>query len=181
VIVTGHSQGGAEAVLGTAALTAAGFSVEATYTFGAPRAGSQAFANSIETPVFRLEYGHDLVPHLPASAIHGMDDVTNTLRSVFKDRGLPSIFDLMDVARKIEYVGVGDLYYGDVQHQKVLRGLSHNEEQQLFRQRLMQLPENPEAWRGHHHLMGGTDKLPTTDSNYVVLVTERAAGGWWDA
>ena len=46
VLVTGHSQGGAEAALATRALAVAGFNVEATYTFAAPRAGTAAFATA---------------------------------------------------------------------------------------------------------------------------------------
>lgn len=60
---------GAEAALATRAFAAAGFNVAATYTFAAPRSGTIAYANSITTPVFRIEYGDDLVPHLPPMVV----------------------------------------------------------------------------------------------------------------
>ena len=59
----------AEATLATAAFVRAGFKVAATYTFAAPRSGDLKFKESIQTPFFRIEYGNDIVPHLPPVAI----------------------------------------------------------------------------------------------------------------
>jgi hypothetical protein len=75
--VTGHSQGAAVAVLATKALELAGIAVAGTYTFAAPRPGDEVFAASVATPVFRFEFGDDVVPHVP---FHSMD------RGKFEDR-----------------------------------------------------------------------------------------------
>lgn len=65
IYVTGHSQGGAVAAIATKALVNDGFPVGATYTFAAPRPGDAAFAASVTTEVHRIEYGDDIVPHVP--------------------------------------------------------------------------------------------------------------------
>ena len=65
IIVTGHSQGGAVATIATKKLELDGFDVKQTYTFAAPRAGNAKFVNSIKTPFHRIEFGHDVVPHVP--------------------------------------------------------------------------------------------------------------------
>jgi len=63
--VTGHSQGGAIAAIATKALVTDGFPVVAAYTFAAPRSGDTHFAESVTTDVHRLEFGDDIVPHVP--------------------------------------------------------------------------------------------------------------------
>jgi hypothetical protein len=65
IFVTGHSQGGAIAAIATKALVNDGLPIEATYTFAAPRSGDVAFASSVTTEVHRIEYGDDIVPHVP--------------------------------------------------------------------------------------------------------------------
>ena len=47
LLVTGHSQGGAEAALATRAFDHSGFPVAATYTFAAPRPGDREFVKEI--------------------------------------------------------------------------------------------------------------------------------------
>jgi len=63
--VTGHSQGAAIAAIATKALATDGFPVVAAYTFAAPRSGDANFAGSVTTEVHRLEFGDDIVPHVP--------------------------------------------------------------------------------------------------------------------
>ncbi|MEH2167881.1 MAG: dynamin family protein [Nostoc sp.] len=63
LFLTGHSLGGAIAIL-----MATRFSpsiVEAVYTYGAPRVGDQVFVSSYQPIHYRVEYGNDIVPHLP--------------------------------------------------------------------------------------------------------------------
>jgi triacylglycerol lipase len=67
--VTGHSQGGAVAALATKALEHDGIEVAATYTFAAPLPCENMFKSSVKTPVFRLEFGDDIVPHVPLEAL----------------------------------------------------------------------------------------------------------------
>jgi hypothetical protein len=63
--VTGHSQGGAIAVLATKLLEREGHRVLGTVTFGAPRAGDQRFVNSLNTDILRVEYASDPIPWVP--------------------------------------------------------------------------------------------------------------------
>ena len=65
VYITGHSQGGAIASLATKRLAQDKFDVTDTYTFGAPRAANSAFSRSVQSPYHRVEFGHDIVPHVP--------------------------------------------------------------------------------------------------------------------
>ncbi|MBR8837491.1 MAG: dynamin family protein [Stigonema ocellatum SAG 48.90 = DSM 106950] len=63
LLLTGHSLGGAIAIL-----MATRFSpsiVEAVYTYGAPRVGDEVFVKSYKPLHYRVEYGNDIVPHLP--------------------------------------------------------------------------------------------------------------------
>jgi hypothetical protein len=70
LIVTGHSLGGALAILCTADLKNLFGTVDLTYTFGQPRVGNQAFANWFQAThpnIYRLIDYADIVPHLPPS------------------------------------------------------------------------------------------------------------------
>jgi hypothetical protein len=62
---TGHSLGGALAVLAASVLPPRG-----AYIFGAPRTGDVAFVHSLRrVPIFRIELAKDIVPTVPPSAI----------------------------------------------------------------------------------------------------------------
>ena len=63
VFFTGHSLGGALAVIATR-LNAVD-SNGACYTFGAPRAGGYDFFKGLKTPVYRVVNASDLVPRVP--------------------------------------------------------------------------------------------------------------------
>ena len=63
VYVTGHSLGGALAMVATRFI--ANRSEGACYTFGAPRVGNEAFAEQIFTPVYRVVNESDGVPGVP--------------------------------------------------------------------------------------------------------------------
>ncbi|MBD2175958.1 lipase family protein [Pseudanabaena sp. FACHB-1998] len=70
--ITGHSLGGALAVLMTAMLSIEKVNVRGLYTFGAPRVGNKNFANLLEANFqgthFRVVNQGDLVPHVPFEA-----------------------------------------------------------------------------------------------------------------
>lgn len=72
VVVTGHSQGGAIAVLCARVLEAAGWQVEETVTFAAPRAGDAGAVGVGTAPIHRVEFGHDIVPHVPPILTTGL-------------------------------------------------------------------------------------------------------------
>lgn len=61
--ITGHSLGGALAIVATWA-TAAN-SLGACYTFGSPRVGNESLANRFKTPIYRLVNNSDIVPRVP--------------------------------------------------------------------------------------------------------------------
>lgn len=65
ILVTGHSRGGALAMLAAHELQQAGFLKVAVFTFGAPKVGDKEFAESCLFPVYRFECEGDPVPLLP--------------------------------------------------------------------------------------------------------------------
>lgn len=71
VFVTGHSLGGALAVLAAQDLARNGASVKAVYTFGMPRPGDPAFAAAYDLRLgqitYRLAHGDDIVPTIAPS------------------------------------------------------------------------------------------------------------------
>lgn len=70
LFITGHSLGGALAILCTADFKSVFGTVDLTYTFGQPRVGNQAFADWYEAThpnTFRLVDYADIVTHLPPS------------------------------------------------------------------------------------------------------------------
>jgi len=66
VYVTGHSLGGALALVATRYLCSD--SIGATYTFGGPRVGDDEFFENIKTPVYRVVNAADLVARVPFGA-----------------------------------------------------------------------------------------------------------------
>jgi hypothetical protein len=73
IFVTGHSLGGALAVLAAARINSKQPErVPAVYTFGMPRAGGEAFAaaynQALGSRTFRLIHGDDVVPTVPPSS-----------------------------------------------------------------------------------------------------------------
>jgi predicted lipase len=70
LIIAGHSLGGALAILAAADLVNL-HAIDATYTFGQPRIGNDAFAAWYPTRVrntFRVIHYADIVPHVPPAS-----------------------------------------------------------------------------------------------------------------
>lgn len=67
--VTGHSLGGALAILAGIRLHEKGLPVSGVYTFGAPNVGDSAFASAYGPPVHRIENCCDLVCHVPPAGL----------------------------------------------------------------------------------------------------------------
>lgn len=67
--LTGHSKGGALAVLATALLVRNGYDPAAIYTFGQPKVGGKGFVKwweaNVSAKYYRVVNGIDIVPHLP--------------------------------------------------------------------------------------------------------------------
>lgn len=178
VFVTGHSQGGAEAALATRALLAGGFKLADTYTFAAPRAGNKGFVESVpvEVPVHRIEFGDDIVPHVPPTLIG------NVNKSVFVGlKGLPFLQPeakkllgiLSDLDKRAGFMGLGRLCYGSYKTRALRINLSLEDEEALFYDRLWSLARHPERWVEHHHLAGTTEEVRHgKKGNYTALVSE---------
>ena len=176
VYITGHSQGGAEAALATRALLAGGFPVVATYTFAAPRAGNMDFVKTIPAtlPVHRIEFGDDIVPHVPPrlagelsrtviddlSELPFLSDESKFLLSYIKNQAIH------------EYSGLGRLCYGSNKTQSLRADLSPESEALLFFDRLWSLVRHPDRWAEHHHLAGTSDEVKNgKKGNYTSLVS----------
>lgn len=73
LIITGHSLGGALALITALRAAGAGHDVRLLFTFGQPRVGDAVFAKSIEETLgnryIRVVYDNDVVPRMPLSAM----------------------------------------------------------------------------------------------------------------
>jgi pimeloyl-ACP methyl ester carboxylesterase len=69
LFLTGHSMGGALAVLAACRLAKLGRPPVATYTFGSPRVGDRAFCAGYRLPTYRVVNGLDLVPEMPLASL----------------------------------------------------------------------------------------------------------------
>lgn len=178
VYVTGHSQGGAEAALATRALIAGNFPVVATYTFAAPRPGNRDFANSIPStlPVHRVEFGDDIVPHLPPTLVS--TNVRAIVEGLLKIPLLPKLIEdylnlLKNIPSEFSFVGIGRLCYGSNETRALRVDISVEQEAILFNKRLMGLVSNIDHWAEHHHLAGTSTEINRGDKgNYTALISE---------
>ncbi len=113
--ITGHSAGGALAMLAARRLHEAGVPVRGAVVFSSPRVGDRAFAGSFPVPLVRLERRHDVVPHLPLPP-----SLARTAGRLVVDRFL----DQLELSGRLpgaasyrladtEYVHAGELFYDD--------------------------------------------------------------------
>jgi hypothetical protein len=71
VVLTGHSLGGALAIIAAGMLAVSGSPPAALVTFGAPRAGLEKLADALRAvPVRQYRNGHDPVPEVPSFFQH---------------------------------------------------------------------------------------------------------------
>jgi predicted esterase len=153
LLLTGHSQGGAVAALATLALAQAGFQIESTYTFAAPRAGTREFVDLVQTPVFRFEYGVDLVPWLPPAALKSTLE-----KKLSESAGMKwlllrgTIQKVLDALGDAEYLGLGELYYGTPEDRRLWMALTREQERALEPQRLQRVTQRTDEWGAHHRL-----------------------------
>ena len=102
VYVTGHSKGGALAMLAAVKLKAAKLPVTEVTTFGAPRVGGADFAKKYAgIDAIRYENDQDLVPHVPLNALELT--LAPLLRRVIDIQGAP----------QGDFTSVGKLRYVD--------------------------------------------------------------------
>ncbi|HRA89408.1 MAG TPA: lipase family protein [Planctomycetaceae bacterium] len=162
--VTGHSQGGATAVLCTAALVAEGIPVAATYTFATPRSGDPTFATSLaQQNIHRVEFACDIVPHVPRELPTA---VRNLISRQLSSQGLlGKMLDrvsgqdtlsrqLLQLLAKSEYATyrpIGRLTWIDdsgTWHTE----LAENDEQRLSASRLLQIVTAGRRLADHHRI-----------------------------
>lgn len=154
IVLTGHSQGGAVAALATKRLEMDGYKVKETYTFAAPRPADRRFASAIKTPVFRVEFGQDIVPHVPP---------TLKSQSLFT-KGLAVLGGLIDLPKPLEaflklskrvrnnsYQSVGVLTYG-TEKGELQSDLNAKQEAALFKKRKRKLLGAGKSLGAHHRL-----------------------------
>lgn len=72
LFLTGHSMGGALAMLAGCRLAKAGRSPIAVYTYGAPRVGDPNFCAGYALPTYRVVNRLDLVPELPLAPVKSL-------------------------------------------------------------------------------------------------------------
>lgn len=184
LFITGHSQGAAEAILATGYFLDAGYNVTATYSFAAPRAGDQAFKTTIpaEYSLFRIEFGDDIVPHVPPRALN--QNVGELLdKAIGWSKYLPDalLSDELKLLKWLKncmrfnaYVGVGRLCYGDCRSQQFRLNLSEQQEADLFNQRLANLLKHPKNLADHHHLAGTKAEVEHhQEGNYTAILTDK--------
>ena len=93
LFITGHSLGGALALLATKLI--APDVTGACYTFGAPRIGNYEFFRFIKTPVYRIVNSSDIVPRVPPGAVTQL--ATHAAKGVsWLTRFVPSVSFLFD-------------------------------------------------------------------------------------
>jgi len=179
VFVTGHSQGGAEAALATRALLAGGFPVVSTYTFAAPRPGDSEFTQCIPAtlPVHRIEFGDDIVPHLPPSLLGKEIQMIlkglKLLPFLDKAKSMKLLDLLLHAATSERFTGLGTLCYGSYKTKAMRIDMSAEQEGALFYDRLWSLVRHPERWAEHHHLAGTSEEVRKgIKGNYTALVSD---------
>ncbi|WP_319380410.1 hypothetical protein [Thiomicrorhabdus sp.] len=101
--ITGHSLGGAWAMLATKYLQSC--NIGATYTFGCPRVADDEFYSALRTPVYRVVHRADMVTRLPFG--YGVRFFLNTIRLI-PINGTKRLSEWL--RRKI----VGYTHYGDL-------------------------------------------------------------------
>lgn len=174
--ITGYSQGGAEAILATRALLAGGFSVVSAYTFAAPRPGNLEFARSLPDtlPIHRIEYGNDVVPHIPPAAMNKkIKELINKFEFLQLNKQVKALLILSQQATHIEnsFVSIGMLCYGCSKTKTLRIDIPIAQEKILFDKRLEELFKitHLKDWIEHHHLVNA---VGNQEGDYTTLISD---------
>ena len=177
LLVTGHSQGGAEAALATRAFEHGAFNVASTYTFAAPRPGDQDFVKAVSAaiPVHRLEFGDDIVPHVPPALLsNSASEIVGALHALpFLSKDARLFLQVIERVGNTEYDALGKLCYGSNKTKSLRTDLTAQQETALFLDRLWSLIRHPERWSDHHDLAGTKEEQSKgVKGNYTALVSD---------
>ena len=113
LFITGHSLGGALALLATRLI--APDVNGACYTFGAPRIGNYEYFRSIKTPVYRVVNSSDVVPRVPPGAV--MLALAHVIKMTSWLTGfVPVVSALFDRIEALLDKLNGYRHYGDLRH-----------------------------------------------------------------
>ena len=113
LFITGHSLGGALALLATKLV--APNVTGACYTFGGPRIANYEFFRQIKTPVFRIVNSSDVVPRVPPGA--GMFILVGIFKALsWATRFLPVVSTLFDKVEEFLDKLNGYRHYGDLRY-----------------------------------------------------------------
>ncbi len=113
LFITGHSLGGALALLATRGL--APNINGACYTYGAPRLANYAYFARVKTPVYRLVNSSDIVPRVPPGAINAL--LLGLTRLLAWATGFaPAISSLFDKLEALLDKLNGYRHYGDLRY-----------------------------------------------------------------
>ena len=151
VYITGHSLGGALAVL---AATAFGRdSIAACYTFGSPKVGDGQFGDDIKIPLYRVVNAADIVPRLPPTWITELLIlIAGALPVPYARRGL----------RRVLAQFRGYRHHGD------MRYLTATVEQKFVDVRLISNPGLPDRVRWFLTRVAGKWKAGVQDHNIEI-------------
>ena len=105
LFVTGHSLGGALALVATRHLNAD--NIAACYTYGCPRVGNGEFFDKIKPPIYRIVNAADIVPRLPPAYL--VEPVAFVARMIPLDIVSTKLAEWLDGVRG--YVHRGDMRF----------------------------------------------------------------------
>ena len=113
LFITGHSLGGALALLATRLI--ASDVTGACYTFGAPRIGNYEYFRFIKTPIYRVVNSSDVVPRVPPGAV--MLALTHVVKGASWLTGVvPPVSLMFDKIEEFLDKLKGYRHYGDLRY-----------------------------------------------------------------
>lgn len=118
--LTGHSLGGALAVLAACRLAKDGLAPRAIYTFGSPRVGDRAFCAGYRLPTYRIVNRLDLVPQMPLASVKRLlpDKLRLTNEKILGAlKRMAAKFPCYGHVRTLVYIDAGGTIHLDANHE----------------------------------------------------------------
>lgn len=109
IILTGHSLGGAQAVISAARLSTLGFPVDSIYIYSSPRVGDEVYSKFVSKlfpkRIYRFVNNEDVVPRLPPPRV-----AANNFSMLFPEDSRESVQGVFEI---LNYTHVGRLLTQD--------------------------------------------------------------------